>query len=279
MPGCRPLHLALLMAATLPTGGCVAALVPLAAGGALAASERAKGADDPVPASPSASQAAAVSQEPQALPQPDAPGLGDNIKVLPTTVLPAPAPGGAAQRFGSYGAFHDAAEAFAQTRSGAPRQSALLADPGGMSAVTASCSEGSPAVLIDLDPDSGLLDLDARDAAAGLAQALASLRAQGVDVFWISEHGADAAGDIRRNLRDSGLDPTRRDPILLMRYPEDRKQTRRQDMAASHCLVAIAGDSRRDFDEMFAYLRDPNAPTPADPLLGTRWFLIPHPLD
>ncbi len=43
--------------------------------------------------------------------------------------------------------------------------------------------------------------------------------------------------------------------------------------------MAIAGDSRRDFDEMFAYLRDPDALTAADPLLGTRCFLIPHPLD
>lgn len=276
----RPLHLALLVAATTCLSGCVAALVPLAAGGALASSARITGGgtEESAPAHDPRTQRALEAVR-QGSGIDEATG-GTRVEVLPTNVLPAPSPDASAPAFGGFHDFHRAASAFAQGQDGANRKSALLAEAGGMSANTKLCSDHPPAVLIDLDPDGGVLDTGvAPAAAAGLAQALAFLRAQGVDVFWISEQGAGAAGDIRRILRESGLDPQRRDPILLMRYPEDRKQTRRQDLAATHCLVAIAGDSRRDFDEMFDYLRDPNTPTAADPLLGTRWFLTPPPLD
>ena len=63
-----------------------------------------------------------------------------------------------------------------------------------------------------------------------------------------------------------------------MRYPEDRKQTRREDLAASSCLIAIAGDVRSDFDELFEYLINHEAAAMLDPLIGNGWFVIPAPV-
>ena len=83
---------------------------------------------------------------------------------------------------------------------------------------------------------------------------------------------------MRRALRASGLDPAGRDELVLMRYPEERKQTRREDFAKQYCLVAIAGDDRADFDELFEYLKNPTAAGPLDALFGKGWFVIPRPL-
>ena len=86
------------------------------------------------------------------------------------------------------------------------------------------------------------------------------------------------AGDIRRTLVASGLDPAGRDELALLRYPDDRKQTRRADFAKEFCLVAIAGDDRGDFDELYQYIKDRDAAAPLDALIGNGWFLIPQPL-
>ena len=84
--------------------------------------------------------------------------------------------------------------------------------------------------------------------------------------------------EIADALLSSGLDPTGRDPILLTLGDGDRKQTLREQAAQTACLIAIAGDERRDFDELFGYLRDPAMATHFDSLLGAGWFLVPNPL-
>ena len=38
------------------------------------------------------------------------------------------------------------------------------------------------------------------------------------------------------------------------------------------------GDEKRDFDELFAFLKDPDAAFALDTLLGEAWFLAPAPL-
>ncbi len=60
-----------------------------------------------------------------------------------------------------------------------------------------------------------------------------------------------------------------------MRYPGDRKQTRRDDLAKVSCVIAIAGDSRSDFNELFEYLVNPEAALALELLIGQGWFLIP----
>jgi len=63
-----------------------------------------------------------------------------------------------------------------------------------------------------------------------------------------------------------------------MRYPGDRKQTRRDDLANVSCVIAIAGDSRTDFNELFEYLVKPEAALALELLIGQGWFLIPQAL-
>lgn len=197
------------------------------------------------------------------------------------TALPAPdAPAAGPDDFAGYDPFY----AFADSRGTAPvigatRHSAMLAAPGTLAPETAECSVHPAAVLIDLDPGAAVLDpAAATHTDPRLARTLAALRAQRIAVAWLSGNTADQAGAVRRALVASGLDPDGKDELALLRYPEERKQTRREDLAKEFCLVAIAGDQRSDFDELFQYLKDPALAAPLEPLIGNGWFLIPQPL-
>ncbi len=64
----------------------------------------------------------------------------------------------------------------------------------------------------------------------------------------------------------------------MMRRKDDRKQTRRKELGETHCVIAIAGDMRGDFDELFLFLKDPASAAPLERLIGAGWFLIPLPL-
>lgn len=162
---------------------------------------------------------------------------------------------------------------------GSERRSAILVNPGALKPQTRECSVHPAAVLVDLDPQGGVLDPAASlRADPMLARTLAALRAQKVAVAWISGNTADRAGAIRRALIASGLDPEGRDELALLRYPEERKQTRRDDLSKELCIVAIAGDERGDFDELFQYLKNPAVAASLDALIGKGWFLIPQPL-
>jgi hypothetical protein len=208
--------------------------------------------------------------------------LDDGTKVqIVSGGLPAPAPRAAAPAgFGGY----DALQAFAGAqgalpRVGSERRSAFLADPRALAPVTRNCSINPAAVLIDLDPQAGVLDpARATRADSGLADMLADLRAQGVAIGWISVNTDQRADAIRQALAASGLDPAGRDELVLLRYPEEAKQARRDEFAKAYCVVAIAGDERADFDELYQYLKDPLLAAPLDRLMGKGWFLIPQPL-
>ena len=102
---------------------------------------------------------------------------------------------------------------------------------------------------------------------------------QEVEIFWISSLPAVQAGAVRRALGTSGLDPDGKDNLLLMRNADDRKQERRRELAGTHCIVAIAGDTRADFDELYAYLKDRDAAQPLEELVGAGWFLTPLPIE
>lgn len=141
------------------------------------------------------------------------------------------------------------------------------------------CEARDSAVVIDLDRGAGSLSpgIDTVPA-AGLAQALAQLRSAGLVVLWISSlHGNDITkvGDA---LRKSGLDPAGRDPILLAKHDGERKQVMRAQANEDVCVVAMAGDQRADFDELFDFLQNPGDATPLDPMIGKGWFLAPPPL-
>ena len=167
------------------------------------------------------------------------------------------------------------ADPFTETK----RKSAFLADPAALTPERAECAFAQTAVLIDLDPGDAEAPLDdGIGAPERLVRVLATLRAQEVAVLWLSRHTAVRAGAVRRTLLRTGLDPRGTDPLYLVRYADESKATRRADAAKDFCVVAILGDEKRDFDELFAFLKEENAALGLESLIGEAWFLAPDPI-
>ena len=159
-----------------------------------------------------------------------------------------------------------------------PPQSALLVQPPALDMpVRTQCDQSEPpAVIIDLDVGSAPFAPDQLpQAPAGVAAGLAQLRLAGVEVLWISGLPAARVVDVAKALRTSGYDPEGRDQFLLLRAPQDRKQLLRENASDDVCIVAVAGDARGDFDELFDYLRVPGSAAGLDSMLGEGWFLVP----
>jgi hypothetical protein len=250
---------------------CVAAAIPALAGAALVRS----GTNE---------ENANEAQPAMAAPAPDsiaiaAPGLSDTVTLGP---VPAPDMAPSPEATGSTGSIDAApyldliAYALAPLTADGPRLSAALSNPAALNGKRKECSAGNRVVLIDLDPHKAQLSAASSPIATPeLTAGLQSLRDAEVDIAWISHSSAAQAGDIREALQRSGLDPQSRDRLILMRYPSDRKQTRRTELAGEACLIAIAGDHREDFDELYEYLVKPEAALGLERLIGDGWFLVP----
>lgn len=285
---------ALLLASSLLLHGCAAAVIPLAAGALMTQSERTETGRDEI-----AEEQPAIGprEAPAGTTKPDEDstasllpetvealrraGLAPGVEAVPLTGLTTlPQPGIAASDPAfdrTYAAFADYALGIAarDPLKDELRPSALLARPGVLLPDRAPCNFVGNAVLIDLDPGDGLLDPALPIRHSALAEAVARLRAAEVEIVWGTALTADRAGDVRGWLKRSGLDPDGKDRLLLLRYPEDRKQTRREDASSERCLIAMLGDERADFDELFDYLKNPDAAVGLDAMLGEGWFLAP----
>ena len=159
-------------------------------------------------------------------------------------------------------------------------QSAILADPTKLEPARAPCRTELPAVLVDLDPEGGMVSLSSLEKAdPALVATLADLRARGVAVAWMTDRTPEEAGLVRARLRESGLDTAGRDPLFVQRYPGERKQARRSALGETHCVIAILGDARADFDDLYDYIRDPAVALPLEELYDNGWFLIDDPLE
>ncbi|MFN4113383.1 MAG: hypothetical protein ACK4GD_05535 [Sphingomonadaceae bacterium] len=289
-----------LLAMPLALGGCVAAAIPVIAASGIVARGDKHDSDDaispvvavepkadtalagaPAPTIESGSPAAAARGGMAELAlAPPAAGVGTGIAVAANNSASATGAVFAAQRVNPYAGFYlHAAEQARLDPVDTPRRSAVLATPGALEPVTSDCAILPPAVLVDLDPSGGRIDTAAAfPVNPDLAEVLSALRLQNVAVFWISSASAADAGRVRERLLASGLDPWGRDGLLLMRRADDRKDARRRELSETHCLVAIAGDSRSDFDELFDFLRNPAAAAPLDALMEAGWFLTPAPV-
>jgi hypothetical protein len=152
----------------------------------------------------------------------------------------------------------------------------MLADPIALDGQRKRCAPGEqPVAVIDLDPAGGLFDPPADpERIPGPALGLAVLREAGVQIAWLSDLPVAQIGAVRTALEIAGLDLRGEDIVSLRRDPEDRKQARKDSLAANSCIIAIAGDARSDFDERFQYLRNPEAGTALEAAIGDGWFLI-----
>lgn len=261
----RGAAVALLVASAPLTAGCIAAAaaIPIAAGAAVIRTEtRGEGAPtQPASASVSARRFAKASD-------------ASDYKVVLTDLTELPRPVGANGTIVSSAALLTYLAKQNDT-AGGRRLSALLSRPGDLSAQQAECRASDKAVFIDLDPARGSFDpLSPGEPDDGLELTLANLRSQGIAVVWFSRLGENFADAVRTALADSGLDREGRDQIVLMRDIEERKQTRRAAIADLLCPVALVGDERADFDELYLYLKNPDAAVALDAMIGRGWFLL-----
>ncbi|MEP2990073.1 MAG: hypothetical protein ABJN65_13915 [Parasphingorhabdus sp.] len=146
---------------------------------------------------------------------------------------------------------------------------------------TVKCGGKPLAVLMDLDDqDNGdLVAAETLYRQNGLVEVLRSLRAAEISVIWISDEPVSTAATISTILTEGGLSESESDDFLFLdRGSDDRKQVRRWDAARNYCIVAIAGDERADFDELYDYLRDPDGAISLEHMFGNGWFLTPPPL-
>ncbi|HEU4820048.1 MAG TPA: hypothetical protein VFS87_02685 [Qipengyuania sp.] len=257
----RSLRAKLLIAGFLPIAlsGCVAAAIPLAAAGGLLAKSRIDRAEAPAAAAPVA-QASATSDH--------------KVTRLALTELPPPDAVAPAGNF-AVAAFRDFALAeLAKQPVTGKRTGALLSRASDLRTDRASCTAVSPAVFIDLDPGRGTFDpLAPGEPNRAMVSALDELRAKHVQVVWFSRLGASFEGATRAALAASGLDAAGTDRLVLLNNLDERKQSRRDEAAKLVCPIALLGDERADFDELYLYLKQPDAALALDAMIGRGWFL------
>jgi len=252
--------------------GCVgAAVIPLLASGPLFGRHHVRAAT-PVPKSKT---------KPRASPRPaqtgnPVPNANAQAAASPANEPPAPSGPPAApepwQKFFTYALGSEDASGYVSNG----RSVLLISDPPIDMPSLRDCQTPVPAVVIDLDDQATSFDPQRLGMApAGVAEGLAKLRKAGIVVLWISQLPAARAPEVAQALRTSGLDPAGVDQLLLIRNPKDRKQLLREDANEDVCIVAIAGDKRGDFDELFDYLRRPWEAAGLDAMLGSGWFMVP----
>jgi hypothetical protein len=287
-PGPMLTRLALGAALAVLLSGCAVAVIPAVAGGIVAR----EGIEHRQKAKKSLDETArrtteqrektrggpvAVSQSASAFPAGPT-SKGDSAAIIVPGPLPPPAGQDPFVTFADY--------AIAQAAKAGPGMSrrSMLVEPDSLTGPIRlpECHDKPPAVVIDLDPRAEPFDLQNPPLpAAGLGRQLARLRSAGISVFWIASLPADSTEDLHTTLRATELDPEGTDQILLLRNADERKQVRRQAIAADWCVVAIAADTRGDFEEAFDYLRDPDGPIAAtlESYIGAGWFLVPPPIE
>jgi hypothetical protein len=255
--------------------GCVAALVPIAAGGVIAktqldARKRTKAAEATV---------AQNSEEPAI-----AQMRRSQTPVPPRPVLPPQPAMRASDRLlfsdvrHPYLAFTLYALNQAEKRvMGMPVRSAVLvrnislADP-----KTIDCTAKPMAVIIDLDESNGIENTISK--AGELAILLETLREADIHIAWLSADTAAVAQD-RMTALQSGDTPAlkKSDLVLTAQKRGLRKQEQRWGLAKTHCVLAIAGDRKADFDELYDYLRKPDLAIRLDAFIDRGWFELPAP--
>ena len=133
------------------------------------------------------------------------------------------------------------------------------------------CGAKPVAVLVDLDGTTSLsAPLDPGSVPAPTTSAAVRLHEGGVAVGWLSDRPSGQADDVRGALTRAGLWA---DGDRLLLNNGKRKQERRLAASQDLCVVAQLGDTAADMDELFDYLRDPDAAKALDPLFNQRWYL------
>jgi hypothetical protein len=269
-------------AASLALSGCVAALVPIAAGGIIAKKQidgrsRARKAEAAMEQQAASDSTVQTSGE-----------VLDTQPVIPQQQVngaDTPAAMRATERLLFSNVRHPylamiiyALEQAERRRAGEAVRSAVLiedvslADPKVM-----ECGGKQLAVIIDLD--------EAKDAGApaavnagDLSVLLETLREADIRIAWLS---GDNEGAVQSRIAALQLGDApaikNQDLILFARKGGLRKQERRWELAKDHCVLAIAGDRNGDFDELYDYLRKADLAIRLEAFANRGWFNLPAP--
>ncbi len=275
----KVLPLLTLALATTQLGGCVAAaLVPIAASGAVAkrsvdlSGEKSKRKPEVIVGKGTSLPPAPVVPAPAQISRPAA--LPPEPAIAETPVA------GADDAFAALSAYVLAA---AEKQKPGARRRSMLIDQRSLATLPrmVDCTDQRSALLIDLDVGDKPFDLtDPPSPAPGLADRLRAIRGTGTAVVWIATLPESAGKEIATILKATGLDPLGIDRTLLLRRNESRKQQLLNRADGDWCVLAIAGDRRGDFDEVFDYLRNPDGPVALalEQYNGAGWFLVPPPI-
>ncbi|MEM1133301.1 MAG: hypothetical protein AAGH53_10215 [Pseudomonadota bacterium] len=298
-------RLCLLAIASLSLSGCVAALLPLAAAGAIGKSEidrrREAGliaAAAPLEAGTSINQSTAAPYSKSGVGGgPDAlESFGDKAQLVDTpsenneaikalsAEYDAATQRGSAFTVGAYAPWaRYALDTHNRFQAGEAVTSAVLVPRVSLSSPKAvDCQDKPSAVVIDIDdgspkPDAGGV-MTALDDTDVLATQLDALRAAEITIIWLSGRDASDAAALQNELRAYDLLPEGvEDYLSLNRGTEDRKQIRRWETAELFCVLAVAGDARGDFDELYDYLLKPDYAFALENKFGAGWFTLSSP--
>jgi hypothetical protein len=143
---------------------------------------------------------------------------------------------------------------------------------------TLPCENKPMAAVIDLDIAPGTpaeIEIEAQN---GFGTLLQTLRDNDVRIVWAGSKSAKASEPTLDALR-KGDNPALRDTdMILLRDGKFSKQEQRWILARSYCVLAVAGDRKGDFDELYDYLRDPDYAIRLEAFMDRGWFLLPHPV-
>lgn len=298
-------------------GGCVAAAIPVVAGGLIARDQmprRDKATRDKArsarrePATPAAAQ-----------PKTEAGQVAitamDGRAVIQTgmKVLPAPdgsIPGGTAKDAGEVAAYslqayqalwnHLTLQA-ERRRKGEALQSVVLMPGTTLDAPRyASCENKPLAVVFDLDESADKAadpnapwrrwkgdGTDSVTATPGAVEGVDAARREGIAVIFTTRRSPESAPGVTGLLAHLGFgqfEPGR--TLILAGGAEAAKgdEQVRQVIAAGYCVVALVGDSLNDFSTLFDATRDAGkrqaaaTETMVAPLWGAGWFILPNPV-
>jgi hypothetical protein len=275
----------ILLATTLTLSGCVAVVIPIAAAGMIgkqqidAAKRRTRQAEVTVgdapptrlpPDQPAAIEVPAIEQVAMTgnAPKPSQDvGLSALDRLAQSNIKNAYVP------FARYAL----EQAGRRDRGEMVRSAVLVEQVSLLKPDTIYCGNLPMAVLIDIDIAPGTPSEIEVEPQNGFGPLLQILRESGIRVMWTGDMTASAAAPILDALR-KGDDPALRDEdIVLLRDKNSRKQEQKWQLARSNCVIAIAGDRKADFDELYLYLRNPDYAIRLESFMGRGWFDLPHP--
>jgi hypothetical protein len=271
----------LLSTAALTLQSCVAAVLPIAAAGVIGKKQIDQGR--------ARAKQAEASFDPAAPPIVTVGGQADAVPTPPAADQPADSAGilnplDRLDRSGITNAYlpfaRYAIDQAARQQRGETVRSAILVDQVSLTTPKTLSCDGKPIlVVIDVDVAPGTpaeMDVQRQN---GFADILQVMRESDISIAWLADADEARLKPILDLLRE-GEQPVMRDiDLMLFGQPGGyRKQERRWQLARDHCVVAIAGDRKADFDELYEYLRDQSYAIRLEAFMGKGWFELPHPV-